>query len=271
MYQFGLLRAFNRLESLFLRPSGSSRRVVLQSVTHGPKGTLAMLKKLALSFAVLLCMAILGGTAQADNIPIANPSFEASSTPLTYPCGIGCSYNYGPIPGWTTGAGSGVFQPGAYFNSIPDGNLVGFVNLPYSFSQTLTGNAVLPNSVYTFSVFVGERTDGLSGIYTISLDTILNGVTNTLCTITGNANTITRGTFQLESCSYTSLSSVPNGDLYLLFTANTGQLDVDDVSLTVQPATSVPEPSSMLLLSFGMLFLLSFVVARRKKALPLPA
>ena len=243
----------------------------MQLVRHGPKVTLTMLKKLALGFAVLLCMTILGSTAQADNIPVANPSFELSSPPLAYPCGTGCSYNYGPIPGWTITAGAGVFQPGVYFNSIPDGNLVGFVNAAYSFSQTLTGNSVLPNSLYTFSIYVGERTDGLNGIYTISLDTILNGVTNTLCTVTGNANTITRGTFQLESCNYTSLSSVPSGDLFLLLTANTGQLDVDAVSLTVQPATTVPEPSSILLLGFGMLFLFSIFVARRKKALPLAA
>jgi len=65
---------------------------------------------------------------------------------------------------------------------------------------------------------------------------------------------------------------VPSGDLFLQLTANSGQLDVDNVSLTVQSATtSVPEPSSVLLLSFGMLFLLSTLVVRRKKELQLAA
>src|SRR6202035_947089 len=136
-----------------------------------------------------------------------------------------------------------------------------------SLSQQLTGTSALANSIYTLSVFVGDRAiDGLSGNYTLSLDTILGGVvTSTLCSVSGNASSIASGTFQLVSCSSPSLSSVPSGDLYVQLSANSGQLDVDNVSLTVQSANSIPEPSSILLLGVGMFFLLSTVIVGKKR------
>ena len=216
-------------------------------------------------------MTVLNGTARADNIPIANASFESFTGTLDVACAAGgpsCAYNNGPILGWSAIAG-GSWRPGTYFSSIPDGSLIGFVNATRSLTQDLTGQSVQANSQYTFSFYVGERSDGSSGAYTISLDTILGGVTSTLCTVPGNANTIKPGTFQLESCNYTSGGSgFPGGDLYLVFTANSGQLDVDNVSLTVQ---GVPEPSSVLLLGVGMFFLVAMMMARQKKELPLTA
>jgi len=234
-----------------------------------------MLKKLALSSALVLCMTILSGTARADNIPIVNASFEALGAPLNLPCGTGCAYNFGPIPGWTTTAGAGSWMPGSFFSAIPDGSLVGFVNASNSASnsmtQTLAGNSVLANSIYTMSVYVGDRTDNLNGTYTLSLDTILGGVTTTLCTFSGNASSIPHGTFQLEGCTYTSGGSgLPSGDLFLKFTAtNGGQLDVDNVSLNVQSLTGVPEPSTILMLGIGMLFLVASFLAGRKRVLSL--
>ena len=228
-----------------------------------------MSKKLALASAFVLCLTILSSAAWADNIPIANPSFE-SAVPFSIPCGVGCAYNYGPIPGWTTIKGAGTWQPGSYFSSIPDGSLVAFATPSNTLAQTLTGTSVMANSVYTLNVYVGDRTDAINGIYTLSLDTIVGGVTNTLCSFTGDASTIALGTFQLEGCSYTSGSNIPSGNLYLLFDAVTGQLDVDNVSLTVQP-TSVPEPSSVLLLGVGMLLLLATFAARRKQKLQFTA
>ena len=226
-----------------------------------------MSKKLALASVFVICMTILSGAVWADNIPIVNPSFETASGPLIYACGTGCAYNLGPIPGWT-GAVAGSWQPGSYFSSIPDGSLVGFVAPTSSITQTLTGDSVLGNSIYTLSVYVGDRTDGINGNYTLSLDTILGGVTKTLCTISGNASSIALGTFQLESCNYVSGSSVPSGDLFLQFTANSGQLDVDNVGLTVQ---NVPEPSSVALLGVGMFFLAATFLVRKRKAVLLTA
>jgi hypothetical protein len=231
-----------------------------------------MLRKLAVVLAFVLCMTVLSGTARADNIPIVNASFESISGTLNVACppagGPTCAYNNGPIPGWSVIAG-GSWQPGTYFSSVPDGSLVGYVNATRSLTQDLTGQSLLANSLYTFSFYVGDRADGASGNYTISLDTILGGVTSTLCTVTGNASTIARGTFQLDSCSYTSGGSgFPGGDLFLVFTANSAQLDVDNVSLTAQ---SVPEPSSVLLLGVGMLLLVATLMAGRKKELLLAA
>jgi PEP-CTERM motif len=233
-----------------------------------------MFKKLALASAFVLCMTILSSTAWADTIPILNPSFETLGGPLTATCGPGCAFNYGPvpgIPGWTSSDG-GSWQPGSYFSSIPDGSIVAFTNAQSSLTQTLTGISVLSNSLYTFNIYVGDRTDGINGNYNLSLDTILGGVTTTLCSISGNAANIQRGTFQLQSCTYMSGSSVPAGNLFLQLSALSGQLDVDNLSLTVQPpATSVPEPSSMLLLSVGIMFLLATFAARRKQKLQFTA
>jgi hypothetical protein len=231
-----------------------------------------MMKKLVLASAFVVCMTILNGTAWADDITIANSSFESPGTSNTIGCGTGCSYNYGPLPGWSV-IGGGTWQPGGYFTSpVPNGSLIGFVNATRSLSQTLTGDSVLADSVDTLSVFVGDRTDGDSGNYTLSLDTIVGGVTTTLCSFTGNASMIGSGMFQVEGCTYTSSSSAPSGNLFLQLTANTGQLDVDNVSLTVQPATTgVPEPSSVLLLSVGMLFLVATLMVRGKKEVQLTA
>ena len=230
-----------------------------------------ILRKIALACALVLGMTILSGTTWADNIPIVNASFETLGAPLGTNCGTGCAFNTGPIPGWSLIGVGGTWRPGSYFTSVPNGTLIGFVSAAGSLSQTLTGDSVLANSVYTLSVFVGDRTGG-AGNYTLSLDTIMGGVTTTLCSFTNNASRIASGTFQLESCSYSSPSSVPSGNLFLQLTANTGQLDVDNVSLTVQSATSsVPEPSSVLLLSVGMLFLVATLMVRGKKGLQLTA
>ena len=236
-----------------------------------------ILKKLALACAFVLSMTILSGTAWADNIPIANPSFQNNPGTLTPNCPLGgptCAFNGGPIDGWsTTGGQGGYWRPGSYFPGLPAGDLIGYVNFAGSLSQTLTGNSVLANSIYTLSVFVGDRAiDGFSGGYTLSLDAIMGGVTTTLCSFTGNASTIGSGMFQVEGCTYTSPSSAPSGNLFLQLSANTGQLDVDNVSLSVQSATSsVPEPSSVLLLSVGLLFLVATLMVRREKELQLAA
>jgi hypothetical protein len=212
--------------------------------------------KLVVLLAIALVALLTGGTAWADSVPINNPSFE-TSYPLDTSCGyFNCAYTYG-IPDWTVSNG-GTWRPGpVVFPSMPDGTLAAFTNRG-SIWQTLS-STVLPDTTYTLNVFVGNRADGVNGPYTLSLDTILNGVLTTLCsTPVLDANNIAAHTFQSEGCSYTSNSTVPGGNLFLIFTAVGGQLDVDDVSLTDQPMTTVPEPGSALLLVAGLALAIGF-------------
>ncbi len=225
-----------------------------------------MLKKILVGTTVALGLLLLSGPTWADSVPIVNASFETLSNAqiLNCPSVPSCYYNNGPIPGWTGTLQTGSFHPGAYFSSIPDGSFVAYSNSG-TLSQTLT-NSVLADTLYTLTVFVGDRTDTINGPYTLYLDTILNGVTSNLCTISGNALKIAPGTFQAETCTYQSNSSVPAGNFFLDFVSGGGQLDVDDVSLTSTPS-SVPEPSSVLLLGFGVILVLSVGIWSKQKGL----
>jgi hypothetical protein len=73
-----------------------------------------ILRKLALASAFVLCMTILSGTAWADNVPVVNSAFEATSGPLNISCGVGCTYNVGSLPGPSVTNGASL-MPGSYF------------------------------------------------------------------------------------------------------------------------------------------------------------
>lgn len=230
-----------------------------------------MLKKILVGTIVALALLLISGPAWADSVPIVNASFESlSNAPmLNCPSLPNCFYNNGTIPGWTGTLQTGSFHPGAYFSSIPDGSFVAYSNSG-TLSQELIGNSVLADTLYTLTVFVGNRTDMINGPYTLNLDTILNGITSNLCTISGNASVIQAGTFQAESCVYQSSSNVPAGDFFLNFVSGGGQLDVDDVSLTSTPR-NVPEPSSVALLGFGVILLLTAQMWNKKRVVSVNA
>ena len=227
--------------------------------------------KSGLRFAIT-CALILGAMATAQIvkgdtlIPIDNSSFETTN-PLTIPCGDGCAYNNGPIPGWTvTGGQSGTWMPNStYFNSpVPDGSLVAFSN-GSTISQTLTGFSLNPNSTYILSVFVGDRLDGLNSDYSFSLE----AGSTILGTFSGSTAAIPAGTFQQESLTYTTGDTVTAGDLTILLTSAGPQTDFDNVAL-VDPQTdsvvSTPEPGSIWMLGVGLLGLLGLAVPRSSKA-----
>src|ERR1700676_551290 len=182
-------------------------------------------------------------------IPVQNASFEPTN-PLTIPCaGPGtCAYNLGPIPGWTTVGEGGSWQPSSsYFNlPLPDGNIITYTN-GGTISQTLTGISVLANTSYSLSVFIGYRLDGVTNTYSIALD----AGSTVLCSFSGSSATIAAGTFADQTCSFNSGSVVPSGDLSIVLTGGGPQADFDNVSLT----SSVPEPSSVLLIGSGLLFM----------------
>ena len=213
--------------------------------------------------AFILAGALAASPLRADSIAVQNASFETTN-PLTFAgCGTGCAYNFGPIPDWTLNGTGGSFQPGStYYNSIPNGSIVAFSS-GGSISQTL-GVSLLPDTTYTLSVDVGHRLDGFgSGTgFSISLDagsTVLNS-------IDGSSSTITPGTFQEETLTYTTGSTVTPGNLSIILGSSFGQSNFDDVRLTTNSPNSVPvpEPSGLLLLCMGLFSLALFLRCSRK-------
>ena len=219
----------------------------------------------------LLCafvggLALMSDVACADSISIQNPSFEITN-PLNQSCaGTGCAFNGGPIPGWT---GGGSFQPSSVFFNLPlpDGNIVAYTN-GGSISQTL-GVSLDPNSMYTLSVFVGDRLDHRNADFSIAL---LAGST-TLCSFSASNASITPGSFADETCTFQSGSTLPTGDLSIALSATGTQGDFDNVSLTEVSTVSTPEPSSLALLATGFLCvgLLFALLNRKQRIQPLRA
>ena len=216
--------------------------------------------------AIVLGIALAAGPLKADSVAIQNASFETTN-PLTFGgCGTGCAYNYGPIPDWTLNGTGGSFQPGpTYYTSIPDGTTVAFSS-GGSISQVL-GVSLLPDTTYSLSVDVGNRLDGFGSgtAYSIGLDagsTLLNS-------ISGSNSTITPGTFQEETLTYTTGSTVTPGDLSIILGSGFGQSNFDDVRLTTSSTSnsvSAPEPSGLLLLCMGLFCLALFVRRSRAKS-----
>ena len=216
--------------------------------------------KFAFRFLFLSILVLVSTTspAFANSIPIQNFSFETTN-PLTIPCGTGCAYNNGPIPGWTTTGGQqGTWQPSsAYFTSVPDGSLVAYSN-GGTISQTLSAS-LAANTLYTLSVAVGNRLDAvvnnLATTYIIQLfagNTLLNS-------ITGSNTTIPLGTFMDVSFNYLAGVTLPAGNLSIVLSSVGPQSVFDNVRLD---ATSVSEPGSLTLLAAG-LGLALFMIRRR--------
>jgi hypothetical protein len=225
-------------------------------------------KKLAVTFGLALCGMISAQIAKADTvIPIQNPSFETAVS-LGSSCGGSCTFNNGPVPGWTQVSGqSGTFMPDStLFNTpVPDGSLALYINAG-SVSQTLTGVSLQANSTYTLSVFVGDRLDNETTDYSFSLlagSTVLN-------TFSASNSAITPGTFENEFLTFSTGASVPTGDLSILLSATGIQGDFDDVVLTVAPNDSdpvnTPEPGSIWMLGAGLIGLVGIAVPKSLKA-----
>jgi hypothetical protein len=216
------------------------------------------------SVVLALLIALFGGAAMADDIAIANGSFQTTDA-LSISCGTGCAYNYGPIPDWTvTGGQSGSQELNStyYTSTSPSGPFMAYSN-GSTISQTLTGVSLLPDSVYTLSVYVGDRLDGENTSYSVSLDagaTVLN-------TFSGLTSSITPGTFQQEFVTFTTGGTVTPGDLSIQLTSAGLQTDFADVDLTVQPVgddpVGTPEPGTCLMLGMGLLGILGLAVRKQ--------
>ena len=212
--------------------------------------------------AVLIGLALLGSPVRADSIAVTNGTFSQVNSTVGLPdsCGTGCSYNEATIPGWTSNPGfvTGSFEPNAsYFSSVPapDDGIIAYTN-GGTLSQELVPLA--PDTTYTLSVDVGDRLDGTSGDYTISL---VDGST-VLCSYSGDSDTIAPGTFADETCSFSTGATVPSGDLTILLSGDgdaATQADFADVTVVT------PEPTSLALLASGLFSLVLFGGLYRRK------
>jgi PEP-CTERM motif len=209
-------------------------------------------------FVLAVCFAVSGGATWADGVPVENASFETTNA-LTSSCGLGCAYNKGPIPDWTTaGPGqAGSFQPSTtYLNlPLPNGNTVAYSN-GGTISQIL-GVTVQPDSTYTLSVYVGDRLDGNVASYSIALD---DGSTTLCSTPTASNGAITPGTFADVTLTCSTGATVAPGDLAIVLTSGGPQIDFDNVALNV---VQTPEPASYLLLCIGLGAMVVFFRYRR--------
>jgi hypothetical protein len=220
----------------------------------------------------LLSLAITA--ASAAPIPVNNFSFEAvppGGFPFTAGCvQPGCSYSegVGAIPGWTSTVPSlsGEFIPGTQvgnffaFDIMPDGITGAFIGSPGigTISQTV-GTMVQVGVTYTLEVDLGWRKDYPA--FTGTADLLVNGtryVASGVMPVHGNWSTFT--------ATYTGLA-VDAGDpitIELNNSNNSLQADFDDVRLSSNIASVVPEPASIGMLGVGLIGLLVFT--RRKRA-----
>jgi len=201
-------------------------------------------------------LAILGVATNvfATPITVANASFETTN-PLDIPClGTGCAFNTAAIPGWfnTPGGNTGSWQPGNpantfYFDTIPDGNTVG-----YSSGQLIyqdVSEVVQLGVTYTLLVEVGNRKDfPQAGIVQLFIGGI-NQPGNTIVTATGG--TAVEGGWTTFTATYTGIAADVGKFITIGLRANNLGGDFDNMRLSSSTAATVPEPSSLWLIGIA--------------------
>lgn len=152
---------------------------------------------------------------------IQNGSFEQTPVPVG-------TWNFGPIPGWQFSNGTGLWQPSTqYFSSALDGKTVAWISNG-SISQDL-GAPGQANANYSFTVYVGHRSDGYATPFTISV-AAGGGV---FCITSGaSSSVIPFGTIMpfVLKCPIGPTPTV--GNLVLTISSQGSQLDVDNVTVT---------------------------------------
>jgi hypothetical protein len=186
------------------------------------------------------------GSAVANPIFVNNFSFENLPVGgLPNACGAGCSYSFStPIPGWTNGAGSGQFQPGAsgVFNSIPDGTTIAFSN-GGTITQTVAPTVQL-GVTYTLMVDLGKRSD-LPFLSAAAL--LINGNTYAATGVVP-----TSGNWSTFTATYTGLAADVGQAITIELIANGAQGNFDNVRLSDSLVTPTPEPGMMSMLVGGL-------------------
>jgi hypothetical protein len=219
-------------------------------------------------------------SASATSIVVPNFSFESPAL------SNGANNNGGngdgtTITDWTISAppsntDNGVYHPVAGFtstNPLPapaDQNQLAYLVPGAGNTASITNSAslgaVAANMLYTLTVAVGNRNDGLffdTGTYMI--DILANGVSVGESTLAGSA--VPHGTFTDLSATFTSPASGPliGESLTVRLSATAGSSSdeglFDNVRLMVTP---VPEPGTLALLIGGGPALIGLIGSRRK-------
>ena len=207
---------------------------------------------------ITLCVVALCNYSFADSLAINNASFE---DPVLSEGGPTWTNE---LPGWDgpENAGNafveyidGFVQEGLQHIGIQGGDEV---------SQNL-GVSLLPNSVYTLTLGVGNRNanftpaEGQESRFGLYVGGDANGGGTLLADSVVDAFPLGESTFDEFSMSYTTGDAVDAGDLVVsLRTTGAGRAHYDNIRVDVNP---VPEPSSVVLIVFGAL---SFLRLRRK-------
>ena len=217
------------------------------------------LRTLLIGISAAACATFAASSAFAVPITVGNASFESLPPGgLPFGCGPACSYSVDVIPGWSTVnlSQTGQFQPGTagYFNSVPNGITVAYTN-GGTISQTV-GPTVALGVVYTLQVEQGVRNDiGDPGV----IDLLING---TPWFATGVA--ATPGNWSTYTATYIGLLADVGKAITIELSSAAGQGDWDNVSLSDNTATGVPEPLTLALFGAGLAGMAG--MRRRKKA-----
>jgi PEP-CTERM motif len=209
--------------------------------------------KLSLSFLAGTWLVLTGLPIRANPITISNPGFES---PALSPNGI----DPGVATGWNVSTFAGVWYPGAtYFSSVPEGNQVvflGFGGNSADVNQTLVAT-LAANTTYTLTYDVGQRFDESLSAYSVDLEA------NSDVLVSGSGGSPAPGGFVQQVLTFDSGSNpVDLGSPLVIDLSATGfipgggsqgQAVFDLFTLDASPTNpSVPEPSSIVLLSAGI-------------------
>jgi len=198
-------------------------------------------------FQLLLVLVVLAASAAfAANIPVNNPSFEITSgTPTS--CGGSCLRWVG-APQWSTSAAAGILQPGnGWFNYIPDGQNVAYAD-PGTENGLISQDVGMtsPGVPYTLQVDFGLELNHQYNPYQFAR--LVIGGNPFLATGVDP----TQGSWSTFTATY---NGGPGGlpiRIDLGVSTGTGEAVFDNVRLSNNANSPVPEPTGLILPGSGL-------------------